>query len=98
MSKLQIVAGSWLILAALSVAAVEPMPEKQAVLAFAFEATGQAKGEQPKPPFFRVFPGGKDAKGRDASGTLKTLKLARGASKLYPQEDEKPGLIVVLRR
>jgi hypothetical protein len=50
-----------------------------------------------KPPYFTVFPGGKDRLGADVSSHLGTLKWARGKSKLYPAEDQKPGLIAVLR-
>jgi hypothetical protein len=39
-----------------------------------------------------------DKDGKDASGSLGTLKAARGESKLYKEEDAKGGLIVVLRR
>lgn len=61
--------------------------------AFQFE-----NGEKPpKPPYLRIFPGGKDSLGADVSDTLGTLKWARGKSKLYPTEDAAPGLIAVMR-
>jgi len=76
----------------------EPAPDKEAPLAFMFSLPEEKEGEAAKIPFFRVFPGGKDKNGKDASSTLATLKLARGESKLYTAEDAKPGLIVLLRR
>jgi hypothetical protein len=76
----------------------EPAPDKEAPLAFQFSLPEEKEGEAAKIPFFRVFPGGRDKNGKDASSTLSTLKLARGESKLYAAEDAKPGLIVLLRR
>jgi hypothetical protein len=73
-------------------------PDKQPTLAFEFSLPVAKEGEAEKIPFFRVFPGGKDKDGKDASAVLSTLKFARGESKLYPAEDARPGLIVVLRR
>jgi hypothetical protein len=84
-------------LLAATLAVAEP-PEDSAPLAFAFSLPGDEIPEARKLPFFRVFPGGKDKQGKDASGALGTIKLARGQSKLYPAEDAKAGLIVVLRR
>jgi hypothetical protein len=74
--------------------------EKPSVLAFRFTYAEDANKDDDtvKLPYFRAFPDGKDKAGQDASGSLSTLKLARGESKLYKAEDAKPGLIVVLRR
>lgn len=60
---------------------------------FRFESAGKGS----KPPFVRIFPGGKDVTGKDAKSTLDTLKWARGKSVLYPAEDAAPGLIAVMR-
>lgn len=49
-------------------------------------------------PYFLAFPNGKDKDGRDASKALSTLKFARGKSRLYPEQDAQPGMMVVLRR
>jgi hypothetical protein len=68
------------------------------VLAFEFSSAKPGGEPGEKFPYFRVFPGGKDKNKQDASGSLNTLKFARGESKLYKDEDAKPGLIVVLRR
>lgn len=76
----------------------EPSPDKQPPLAFTFSLPAEKAGDAEKIPFFRVFPGGKDKNGNDASSPLSTLKFARGESKLYNAEDDQPGLIVVLRR
>ncbi len=67
-------------------------------MAFEFAYAEPAPGQDGKYPYFRAFPGGKDKSGQDASRTLATLKFARGASKLYTEEDAQPGMIVVLRR
>lgn len=72
--------------------------EKPSILAFTFAHTDPEKAKVEPLPFFRVFPGGKDKNGADASRTLSTLKSARGHSLLFKEEDAKPGLIVVLRR
>ncbi len=78
--------------------AADSPAKKPEVLAFTFSHADPDKAKTEPFPYFRVFPGGKDKKGVDASGTLSTLKAARGESKLYQAEDAKPGLIVVLRR
>jgi len=73
-------------------------PIKKTVLAFTFTHADPVKAQAEPFPYFRVFPGGKDKDGADASRTLSTLKSARGQSVLFKEEDAKPGLIVVLRR
>src|SRR6187401_202052 len=72
--------------------------EKNAVLAFTFTHADVEKAKVEPFPYFRIFPDGKDKNGEDASSTLSTLKVARGQSVLFKEEDAKPGLIVVLRR
>src|SRR5437762_10948005 len=72
--------------------------EKPSILVFSFTHADPEKAKAEPFPFFRVFPGGKDKNGADASRTLSTLKSARGHSLLFKEEDAKPGLIVVLRR
>lgn len=83
----------------LTISGVNAVPsEKKSVLAFTFTHADPEKARIEPFPFFRVFPGGKDKAGVDATSSLSTLKAARGSSKLYKEEDAKPGLIVVLRR
>ncbi len=79
-------------------AADAAVAEKPAILAFTFTHTNPEKVKAEPFPYFRVFPGGKDKNGTDATSTLSTLKSARGQSMLFKEEDAKPGLIVVLRR
>lgn len=85
------------LLAPIAVRAERPL-DAEAPLAFKFSMPVEKAGDAEKIPFFRVFPGGKDKDGKDASSPLSTLKFARGESKLYQAEDGQPGLIVVLRR
>ena len=49
------------------------------------------------PPYLVMFQEGRDHKGNDASGPIGRLKALRGASKLFPNSNEDPGLPVVLR-
>jgi hypothetical protein len=79
--------------------AADPPPEKEKKpLAFRFGLPSDKDADSARPPFFRLFPGGKDAQGEDATSSLGTLKFGRGESKLYKKEDAEPGFIVVLRR
>ena len=78
-------------------AATAEMPAAKP-LCFTFTHADAAKAKVEPHPFFRVFPKGKDKDGQDATGSLDTLKFARGESKLYTKHDRQPGLIVVLRR
>jgi hypothetical protein len=86
-----------LLLVAAAAASAEAA-EKSSVLAFTIAHADAAKAKVEPYPFFRIFPDGKDKNGENASGTLSTLKAARGQSVLFKEEDAKPGLIVVLRR
>jgi hypothetical protein len=86
------------LLIASAAAHAAPAAEKPSILAFTFTHTDPEKAKVEPFPFFRVFPGGKDKNGANASRTLATLKSARGHSLLFKEEDAKPGLIVVLRR
>jgi hypothetical protein len=88
--------GAITLLADMAMAA--PKNEQPAPLAFVFEHADEAKAKTETLPYFRVFPDGKDKNGKNATRSLATLKLGRGESKLYKDEDNKPGLIVVLRR
>lgn len=88
--------GSLLVFTMMAAAQAE-MPAA-APLCFTFAHADAAKAKDEPHPFFRVFPEGKDKDGQDATGTLDTLKFARGESKLYKDHDRQPGLIVVLRR
>jgi hypothetical protein len=85
-------------LAALLLAMTHIASAEEGALAFGFRYASKEADAAMKPPFFRVFPGGVDKDGQDASKSLGTLKAARGQSKLYQEEDAKAGLIVVLRR
>lgn len=49
------------------------------------------------PPYIVMFPGGKDADGRNAQRPLGRLESLRGASKLFPESSKDPGLPVVMR-
>jgi hypothetical protein len=84
--------------AALSLRPTRARAEAPAPLVYSFSYASDELAKLQKPPYFRVFPGGLDKDGKDASSSLGTLKAARGESKLYKQEDVKAGLIVVLRR
>lgn len=92
--------GSMMALAVIfaSLATAQAEAPKSEALAFEFTYAEADKAKAGQIPFFRVFPGGKDTAGNDASRSLGTLKSARGTSKLYRDEDIKPGLIVLLRR
>jgi hypothetical protein len=94
MSRTSLTAGVLLIAIATHVAAAE----RGSILAFTFTHADPDKAKAEPFPFFRVFPGGKDKNGANATSTLSTLKSARGHSLLFKEEDAKPGLIVVLRR
>jgi hypothetical protein len=50
-----------------------------------------------RPPYLVMFQDGRDHKGNDASKAVGRLKALRGASKLFPESNEDPGLPVVLR-
>jgi len=49
------------------------------------------------PPYVVVFTGGLDKEGTDIRRPLRRLKALRGASNLFPQSNQDPGLPVVLR-
>jgi len=52
-----------------------------------------------KHPWIRLFENGKDVTNRDLQSTLDVLKLARslGRTKIQPEEDKAPGLIITFR-
>src|SRR4051812_44662174 len=50
-----------------------------------------------RPPYVVVFTGGMDQKGNDIRGPIGRLEALRGASKLFPESNQDPGLPVVLR-
>lgn len=52
--------------------------EKQSVLAFTFTHADPEKAKVEPFPFFRVFPGGKDKAGVDATSSLSWRRLSRG--------------------
>jgi hypothetical protein len=49
------------------------------------------------PPYIVMFEGGVDANGRDVRRALGRLEGLRGASKMFPESNQNPGLPVVLR-
>jgi hypothetical protein len=49
------------------------------------------------PPYIVMFDGGMDANGKDVRRPLNRLEGLRGASKMFPQNNQDPGLPVVLR-
>ena len=49
------------------------------------------------PPYIVMFEGGVDEKGRDVRRALGRLEGLRGASKMFPESNQNPGLPVVLR-
>ena len=61
--------------------------------------TAKHLSPEEKHPWFRLFDQGKDSKDRDLNSTLEFLKLARsfGKTKIRPDEDKAPGLIVTFR-
>ncbi|MBI4402693.1 MAG: hypothetical protein HY537_00950 [Deltaproteobacteria bacterium] len=66
-------------------------------LSFSIIDPSKAQDSQCPHPWFRLFPGNKDALLKDASSPLGTIKYFRGKSKCLPQEDRKEGLIVILQ-
>src|SRR5262245_22343393 len=50
-----------------------------------------------RPPYVVVFGGGLDKEGADIRGPIGRLEALRGASKLFPESNQDPGLPVVLR-
>jgi hypothetical protein len=53
-------------------------------------------GEKKLPPLIVMFPGGKTAEDKDATGPIGRLESCRGKSKLMPESNDNPGLPVVL--
>ena len=49
------------------------------------------------PPYIVMFEGGLDKDGHDIRGPLGRLEALRGASKMFPESNQNPGLPVVLR-
>lgn len=49
------------------------------------------------PPYIVMFEGGVDEKGRDVRRALGRLEALRGASKMFPESNQNPGLPVVMR-
>jgi hypothetical protein len=49
------------------------------------------------PPYIVMFEGGVDTNGRDVRRPLSRLEALRGASKMFPESNQNPGLPVVLR-
>jgi hypothetical protein len=50
-----------------------------------------------RPPYIVVFDGGVDKDGTDIRAPLARLEAMRGASKMFPESNQDPGLPVVLR-
>jgi hypothetical protein len=74
--------------------AVEPAAEVRFPLSFGI-LDPQSKEKQP--PYIVMFDGGLDANGRDVRRPLGRLEALRGASRMFPQTNQDPGLTVVLR-
>lgn len=53
--------------------------------------------QEKRPPYVVVFGGGLDKEGTDIRGPIGRLEALRGASKLFPESNQDPGLPVVLR-
>lgn len=53
-------------------------------------------GEKKLPPQIVMFPGGKTAEDKDATGPIGRLESLRGKSKLIPESNDDPGLPVFL--
>src|SRR5262245_28534154 len=53
--------------------------------------------KEKRPPYVVVFGGGLDKEGADIRGPIGRLEALRGASKLFPESNQDPGLPVVLR-
>lgn len=53
--------------------------------------------KEKQPPYIVMFEGGVDASGKDLRRPLGRLEALRGASKMFPQTNQDPGLTVVLR-
>ena len=53
--------------------------------------------KEKRPPYIVVFSGGLDKEGRNIRRSLGRLEALRGASKLFPESNQDPGLPVVLR-
>src|SRR5262249_32527856 len=74
--------------------AVEPAAQVSFPLSFGiidFDSKGKL------PPYIVMFEGGLDANGKDVRRSLGRLEALRGASKMFPQSNQDPGLPVVLR-
>ena len=54
-------------------------------------------GKDKLPPYIVMFEKGLDQDGKDVRGPLGRLEALRGASKLFPESNDNPGLPVVLR-
>jgi hypothetical protein len=53
--------------------------------------------QEKRPPYIVMFEGGVDKDGQDIRGPLGRLEALRGASKMFPESNQNPGLPVVLR-
>ncbi|HMC10194.1 MAG TPA: hypothetical protein VKH44_02845, partial [Pirellulaceae bacterium] len=53
--------------------------------------------KEKRPPYIVMFGGGVDKDGTDVRGPLGRLEALRGASKMFPESNQDPGLPVVLR-
>jgi hypothetical protein len=80
--------------AAWNLLAAEPAAQVSFPLSFGI-IDPDAKTKQP--PYIVMFEGGVDEKGRDVRRPLGRLEALRGASKMFPQSNQDPGLPVVLR-
>jgi hypothetical protein len=86
------------VMASGAIVAAEPAPRPKPVEKFPLDVAIVDPASKDKlPPYLVMFPGGKDADGRNAQRPLSRLEGLRGASKLFPDSNKDPGLPVVLR-
>jgi hypothetical protein len=75
-----------------------PATEAPAQVSFPFDlAIIDPDVKERRPPYIVVFDRGMDKEGTDVRGPLARLEALRGASKMFPESNQDPGLPVVLR-
>src|SRR3954451_3721745 len=75
-------------------------PDQERATSFSFPldlAIIDPDAKEKRPPYVVVFAGGLNNKGADIRGPIGRLEALRGASKLFPESNQDPGLPVVLR-
>jgi len=75
-----------------------PAAEPSASVSFPFSlGIIDPDAKEKRPPYIIMFEGGVDQVGQDIRGPLGRLEALRGASKMFPESNQDPGLPVVLR-